>query len=114
MTEPHRVHITALMYSGRRNPTWDGPAADVAARLGTLPQMPCPPRPKPRLGYRGLTVVLTGPDGDRTPVDIADGIVRQGTMCRRDTGRRLERDLLRMGAEILGADRLARLLADLR
>lgn len=89
-------------------------AGDFPDRIAAMPQIACPRRPPAKLGYRGLTLVLTTAIGRDMQVEIEGGVLRLETTCRDDVGRQLERALLETGVDVLGADRLARILTDLR
>jgi hypothetical protein len=106
------MRATALIYSGRMNPTWNvtGPdLADIEAALAALP--PAPPGTKPPLAGLGYSGVLleTGP-GQPEWTLFQEHAVCAGRV-RLDVGRRLELKLLRIGAAETGDRDLADLAA---
>ena len=83
----------ALVYSGRRDPTWNVPprtAEDWIRRFETLEHTQNAAPAQARLGYRG--VWLLAPDGRRW--QAYDGLAWAADDRRRDAGRALERVLL--------------------
>jgi hypothetical protein len=83
----------ALVYSGRRDPTWPVPV-ELGRRLellweGLAPWSGDPPHPPP-LGYRGFT--LTAPDG-RVWTAFRE-LVTLASDRRRDGERQFERSLI--------------------
>jgi hypothetical protein len=83
----------ALVYAGRRDPTWDvsAGAADTWVRtFDALERSRAAVPDQARLGYRG--VWLLAPDGRRW--DAYDGVAWIAEERRLDSGRALERALL--------------------
>lgn len=66
------AHVKLRIFSGWPNPEWtigDTESRKLAANITELPLMTMEmPRPKPRLGYRGMTVTLV--TGDKAPATI--------------------------------------------
>jgi hypothetical protein len=83
---------TALVYSGRQDPTWPV-RASVARRLeeiwDALPEFSGPSPEAPPLGYRGARLVC----GDREWA-VGGGVVTLGRQRRRDPAQLFERTLL--------------------
>jgi hypothetical protein len=101
------LRATALLYSGRPNPSWtisSVKAPQVEASLAGLEEIAPAPAPFPGLGYSGIVLV-----DSRTGVEwvLAAGVAHAGGRRFRDQGRHVEKLLLEDGARETGADLLA-------
>mmetsp|Transcript_684 Transcript_684/g.2426 ORF Transcript_684/g.2426 Transcript_684/m.2426 type:complete len:116 (-) Transcript_684:196-543(-) len=87
------VRVTALLFSGRQDPTWEltpEEAAELASRLAAAAQTATKTDDVNRLGYRGLSVRT---DGSETAVVYGGVINRSGEGNVVDSGREVERFL---------------------
>ncbi|RMB12397.1 hypothetical protein BXY39_0893 [Eilatimonas milleporae] len=99
------VTVTADLYSGRPNPSWDvtGDTAErVAGALRALPPGGDPAVRPPGLGYRGMRAEIVS--GDGTDVwCLYGGTARHGDGLFTDRGRAAERMLIDTGTGTLTA-----------
>ena len=85
-----------LLFSGRQNPELNLDAntcRHVLIALESAAQKGAEPPPLPPLGYGGIEVVI----GDRM-LRVFDGAIYDAAGNRDDTGRGIEKQLLRIGA----------------
>lgn len=110
------LQLTALVFSGRVNPTWciSGDACrQLSMRLTRLGPLLTPYRPSSRLGYAGIQIETTSP----TPTErwlCFEQTVRHdtesGTTWHADPGRELEHSALMSGQDSLDPDLFQKLI----
>src|SRR5262249_10091164 len=91
---------TALIYSGRPNPSWTlAPAttAEVTAALKALPALPDGGRAEPGLGYSGMMLDVSAPGDSKATWTFSKGVATQGDHRFSDAGRKVERLLIESG-----------------
>jgi hypothetical protein len=94
---PDAWTASADLFSGRRNPTWDVPAAlahELVKMWSELPPTAAAPSTPPALGYRSCT--LRAPDGRvwHATGSIVSAAGAQTSQARRDDTRAWKRRLL--------------------
>jgi hypothetical protein len=97
---PPGMIATVLLYSGIENPHWVVPperAVEVANAIEAMPELdrPCPP--PGGLGYTGVSITFTAPDGGVHTWTFGNGIAESDQRCFADAGRRIERMVLESG-----------------
>lgn len=110
------LQLTALIFSGRVNPTWriSGEACrQLSARLNTLDPLRTPYRPLSKLGYAGVLIATTPP----TPAEswlCFEQTVRHdtagATVWHADPERELEHMALLSGQDSLDPDLFQKLI----
>ncbi|QXQ07187.1 hypothetical protein KX816_03830 [Sphingosinicellaceae bacterium] len=87
------VVATALIYSGRPNPSWPiapKPAAEIAAALDRMPRLVGRNQDLGGLGYSGVAVEITDPSGYQRHWSLFQGVARSADHSFADADRRIE------------------------
>ncbi len=93
MIEPAAVVATALIYSGRANPSWPiapEPAAEIAAALDRMPELVGRSEDMGGLGYSGVTVAITDRSGCQRHWSLFQGVATSADRSFADADRRIE------------------------